>query len=390
MPIDDVTARRRRGCWSGDPSRRPASTSRTSSSSSSTARTRAPPATSSSPRCSSTDGRILLVERGFVPLGVDPAEVAAAPTGDGRRRRPPAPTGGASPRPAQRPADRRPRPRPNASTSNASRRSCPVPSCPLTSSSSRREPAEAGPFPNRSREPELSEGPHLSYAGQWFLFAAAVVVGWVLAVRHSVKTRRAGASKPKAASPAPVDEPAEGVGAAPPVIARLTSPAEASTRRYADHSGSGSSKNASKNAPSSFGESRSRTSSPWSCRTRVRRAARGHTACQTPRVSSPPRLHGVGDRLGDTAARRATTLPPSSPSRGACTRRPRRTRSPDHAGWAAARPVGSRPSPRAGPTPPPSATDAGGEAIAQRSGSTAGRAAITVSSTSQPSPTGTT
>ncbi len=37
--------------------------------------------------------------------------------------------------------------------------------------------------------PELSNGPHLSYAIQWFVFALAVVVGWVLAVKRSLATR---------------------------------------------------------------------------------------------------------------------------------------------------------------------------------------------------------
>ena len=37
--------------------------------------------------------------------------------------------------------------------------------------------------------PELSNGPHLSYAIQWFIFAIAVVVGWVLAVRRSLQSR---------------------------------------------------------------------------------------------------------------------------------------------------------------------------------------------------------
>jgi cytochrome oxidase assembly protein ShyY1 len=38
--------------------------------------------------------------------------------------------------------------------------------------------------------PELSEGPHLSYAGQWLIFAIAVGVGWVFAVRRSIRSRR--------------------------------------------------------------------------------------------------------------------------------------------------------------------------------------------------------
>lgn len=37
--------------------------------------------------------------------------------------------------------------------------------------------------------PELSDGPHLSYAIQWLIFATAVIVGWGLAVRRSYVTR---------------------------------------------------------------------------------------------------------------------------------------------------------------------------------------------------------
>ena len=42
--------------------------------------------------------------------------------------------------------------------------------------------------------PVLSEGPHLSYAVQWFIFATAVLVGWVLAVRKSLSSRLQGAT----------------------------------------------------------------------------------------------------------------------------------------------------------------------------------------------------
>jgi cytochrome oxidase assembly protein ShyY1 len=38
--------------------------------------------------------------------------------------------------------------------------------------------------------PDLSEGPHLSYAVQWLIFAVAVVVGWVLAVQRSRRAMR--------------------------------------------------------------------------------------------------------------------------------------------------------------------------------------------------------
>ncbi len=52
------------------------------------------------------------------------------------------------------------------------------------------DPATDGNYPAPIPPPELDEGPHLSYAIQWFIFSAAVVVGWVLAVRRSINTRR--------------------------------------------------------------------------------------------------------------------------------------------------------------------------------------------------------
>jgi cytochrome oxidase assembly protein ShyY1 len=38
--------------------------------------------------------------------------------------------------------------------------------------------------------PTVDEGPHLSYAAQWFIFATCVLIGWVLAVRRSIRSRR--------------------------------------------------------------------------------------------------------------------------------------------------------------------------------------------------------
>ena len=38
--------------------------------------------------------------------------------------------------------------------------------------------------------PTLSEGSHLSYAIQWLIFSACVVIGWVLAVRRSIARAR--------------------------------------------------------------------------------------------------------------------------------------------------------------------------------------------------------
>ena len=74
-------------------------------------------------------------------------------------------------------------------------------------------PSETGPFPEPVIAPDLSEGNHLSYAVQWFIFSVAVAVGWALAVRRSLTTRRrraARAARDSAAEQAG-DEPAVGM-----------------------------------------------------------------------------------------------------------------------------------------------------------------------------------
>jgi cytochrome oxidase assembly protein ShyY1 len=43
--------------------------------------------------------------------------------------------------------------------------------------------------------PDLSDGPHLSYTIQWFIFTICVAVGWVFAVRKSVRERSGKAPK---------------------------------------------------------------------------------------------------------------------------------------------------------------------------------------------------
>jgi cytochrome oxidase assembly protein ShyY1 len=50
----------------------------------------------------------------------------------------------------------------------------------------RSDPADS-PVVEPVTPPDLSEGSHLSYAVQWFIFSICVAVGWVLAVRHSAK-----------------------------------------------------------------------------------------------------------------------------------------------------------------------------------------------------------
>lgn len=60
-----------------------------------------------------------------------------------------------------------------------------------------------GDLPVPLPDPDLSEGPHLSYMIQWWIFSACAVVGWVLAVRRSIRQHRRDVD---AASAGPVRE----------------------------------------------------------------------------------------------------------------------------------------------------------------------------------------
>ena len=151
------------------------------------------------------DGRILLVERGFVPLD---AEAAPPPAGTvevtGRLRPSQTRRTGQLSDPATGELT-------EAQRIDIDRLAPQLPGEPvpmfleLTSS----DPAEPGPSPQPVTAPELSDGPHLSYAVQWFIFSTAVVVGWVLAVRKSITTRRRAAARAAAGAGATAaDEPA--------------------------------------------------------------------------------------------------------------------------------------------------------------------------------------
>jgi cytochrome oxidase assembly protein ShyY1 len=52
--------------------------------------------------------------------------------------------------------------------------------------------------------PELGEGPHLSYAIQWFIFSVCAIVGWVFAVRRSARRK----PTPATATPTPASDEA--------------------------------------------------------------------------------------------------------------------------------------------------------------------------------------
>lgn len=68
-------------------------------------------------------------------------------------------------------------------------------------------PAIGSGDPDPVPPPDLGSGPHLSYAVQWFIFSVAVAVGWVLAVRRSIAKHRQAAVTDAADEPAAADSP---------------------------------------------------------------------------------------------------------------------------------------------------------------------------------------
>lgn len=62
------------------------------------------------------------------------------------------------------------------------------------------QPAPGSQWPAPVALPILDEGPHLSYAVQWFFFSACVAAGWVVVVRRGVNDRRRRATHPGHAS----------------------------------------------------------------------------------------------------------------------------------------------------------------------------------------------
>ena len=66
-------------------------------------------------------------------------------------------------------------------------------------------PAPGPNDPTPVPPPTLDEGPHLSYAVQWMIFAVCVLIGWVLAIRRSIRSRRRAALTAEATAPASSD-----------------------------------------------------------------------------------------------------------------------------------------------------------------------------------------
>ncbi len=143
------------------------------------------------------DGRTVLVNRGFVPLGVDDPPLPALEV-----------TVTGIVHPSQVRTALGARDRTDGILLEVQRLDLPrlaeqMPGrlLPVYIDLSASTPAEAPGNPQPVIRPDLSEGNHLSYAMQWFIFSIAAIVGWVLAVRVSVRRARQRSNDPPPSQP---------------------------------------------------------------------------------------------------------------------------------------------------------------------------------------------
>jgi len=133
------------------------------------------------------DSRVVLVTRGFVPLGRDPSPTPdGVITVEGHIRAESEPGALA----ARDPADGELR---TVQRIDIDRLAPQIPGelLPLWIDLTVAEPAEIGPWPEPVIRPDLSEGSHLSYAVQWFIFSLAALAGWGVAMRTSARRNTA-------------------------------------------------------------------------------------------------------------------------------------------------------------------------------------------------------
>lgn len=142
------------------------------------------------------DDRILLVERGFVPLSEeDTIASLPPPTGEvevlGRLRR-------SQQRQSVGLADPSDGDLTQVQRVDIPRLQAQLPgdAVPMYLELIDSAPPEPAALPQPVDEPTLSEGSHLSYTVQWFIFSICAIVGWVFAVRRSIATRRNGEIPP--------------------------------------------------------------------------------------------------------------------------------------------------------------------------------------------------
>ena len=61
-------------------------------------------------------------------------------------------------------------------------------------------PAVESVWPQAARLPDLDEGPHFSYAMQWWFFSAVALTGWIVVARRAVRTSRVSPGVPEKTS----------------------------------------------------------------------------------------------------------------------------------------------------------------------------------------------
>ncbi|ROQ98719.1 cytochrome oxidase assembly protein ShyY1 [Streptomyces sp. 2132.2] len=152
-----------------------------------------------------SDGRVVLVNRGWVAGGDDPRAyppVPAAPSGEvtvtGRLKADET-SGGSGIK------DRKGLPDRQVMLINSAQQAQYLGKSVLGGYMELTAPAPAGGSPEPIADPDHdSIGPHMAYAVQWWLFAAAVPVGWLVLVRREKRDRAAAA----AAGATPEREPA--------------------------------------------------------------------------------------------------------------------------------------------------------------------------------------
>ena len=136
------------------------------------------------------DGRAVLVDRGWVPFELDTPPVAAAAPPAGRVQvegfLSPDESEGSKP-----PGTGAPRittfTRVDLRTIGAQ---LPYELLPWYLTSQTQSPRQPSDLPRAVAPPELTEGPHLGYAFQWFAFATIAVVGYVILIRRELLNRR--------------------------------------------------------------------------------------------------------------------------------------------------------------------------------------------------------
>ena len=153
-------------------------------------------------------GRAVLVNRGWVPLEGDPAGSRAAGQ---------PPQGTVTVTGFLRPSDRRGRfgPREDPREGRLAevvridvpRLQAQIPArlYPAYVELQAQAPPQPGELPVPLEPPELDEGPHLGYAGQWFIFATIAAVGWVVILRRTAREHAQEEGRAHRAPPSPND-----------------------------------------------------------------------------------------------------------------------------------------------------------------------------------------